>query len=166
MTPINRPLFLAPTASVMGQVFLQERVTIWYSAVIRADVEEIWIGSDTNIQDGAVIHADPGDPTRIGQGVTIGHGAIVHGATIGDYSLVGMRATILNQASVGKFCVIGAHALVKEKQIVPDYSLVVGLPAEVIRTFDVSIERKLIESAQHYVEMGIQHAAGRFPRWI
>lgn len=158
-----KPLFLAPTASVMGRVYLQEQVTIWYSAVIRADVEEIWIGSDTNIQDGAVIHADPGDPTRIGRGVTVGHGAIIHGATVGDYSLIGMRATLLNQAVVGKFCVIGAHALVKEKQIIPDYSLVVGLPAEIIRTLDSSIEKKLIESAQHYIEMGIKHANGLYP---
>ena len=102
-------IFIAPTASVMGRVFISKDVSVWYGAVIRADVEEIHLGEGCNIQDNAVLHADEGDKTIIGPHVTVGHGAIVHGAEIGEGSLVGMQATVLNRAKVGKFCLIGAH---------------------------------------------------------
>jgi carbonic anhydrase/acetyltransferase-like protein (isoleucine patch superfamily) len=122
-------VFVAPNASVMGDVTFGKGVSVWYGAVIRADVEKIIIGDNTNIQDTAVLHADPGDPTIIGESVTVGHGAIVHGAVVGDGSLIGMRATVLNKAKIGKGCIIGAHALVTEKMEIPDYSLAVGVPA-------------------------------------
>lgn len=155
--------FIAPNASVMGDVTLGEDVSVWYSAVIRADVEKIVIGDCTNIQDGAILHADFGEPTIIGENVTVGHGAIVHGATVGDFSLIGMRATILNRAKIGKYCIIGANALVTEGTEIPDYSMAMGTPARVIKTLSPDIAEKLAMSAAHYVEMAKEHKAGRFP---
>lgn len=154
--------FIAPTATVIGDVSLGEDVSVWYSAVIRADVEKIIVGNKTNIQDGCVLHADFGEPTIIGEGVTVGHGAIVHGATVGDFSLIGMRATVLNRAKIGKFCIIGAHALVTEGMEVPDFSMVLGTPGKIVKQLPESIKQKLIESAEHYVEMGKKHQAGEF----
>lgn len=154
--------FIAPSATVIGDVSLGEDVSVWYSAVIRADVEKIIIGNKTNIQDGCVLHADFGEPTIIGEGVTVGHGAIVHGATVGDFSLIGMRATVLNRAKIGKFCIIGAHALVTEGMEVPDFSMVLGTPGKIVKQLPESIKQKLIESAEHYVEMGKKHQAGEF----
>ena len=148
----------------MGRVTLGADASVWYGAVIRADVETVEIGPRTNIQDGAVLHADPGAPTVIGPDVTVGHGAIVHGATIGEGTLVGMRATVLNRARVGRFCLIGAHALVTEGMDIPDYSMVLGTPAKIVRQLDpLQAEAMLRASAAHYVEMAHRHAAGEFP---
>lgn len=159
----NRSTFIAPTASVMGQITLGENVSIWYGAVIRADVEKITIGDRTNIQDNAVLHADYGSPTIIGTDVTVGHGAIVHGAIVGDGSLIGMRATVLNNAKIGKFCIIGAHALVTEGMEIPDFSMVLGTPGKVVKQLPDSYAAHLLESADHYVKMGQRHASGEFP---
>lgn len=158
----NKP-FIAPNASVMGKVSFGKDVSVWYGAVIRADVEKISIGDRSNIQDTAVLHADPNDPTIIGNDVTVGHGAIVHGATIGNSSLIGMRATVLNKAQIGKYCIIGANALVPEGMQIPDYSLVVGVPAKIIRQISPEQAEKLTLSALHYVEMAKRHQAGEFP---
>ncbi|MFN8357496.1 MAG: gamma carbonic anhydrase family protein [Spirosomataceae bacterium] len=159
----NASVFIAPGAYVMGQVEIGEGSSIWYGAVVRADVEKINIGKHTNIQDTAVLHADFGEPTLIGDYVTVGHGAIVHGATIGEGSLVGMRATVLNRAKVGKFCLIGANALVTEGMVVPDYSMVLGVPGKVVKQLPPEIaEKMLMESAEHYVEMAQRHAKGEF----
>lgn len=157
----NRP-FIAPNASVMGNVSFGEDVSVWYGAVIRADVETIIIGDRSNIQDTAVLHADPGDPTIIGKDVTIGHGAIVHGATVGDGSLIGMRATVLNRAKIGKNCIIGACALVTEGMIIPDNSLVLGIPAKVIKQISEQQAKHLPLGALHYVEMAKRHKNGEF----
>jgi len=159
----NMGYFIAPYASVMGDVTLGDDVSVWYSAVIRADVEKIVIGNRTNIQDGAILHADLGEPTIIGENVTVGHGAIIHGASVGDYSLIGMRATILNRAKIGKYCIIGANALVTEGTEIPDYSMAVGTPARVIKTLPPEIAEKLAMSAEHYVEMAYEHKSGKFP---
>lgn len=156
-------VFIAPNASVMGDVTFGKGVSVWYGAVIRADVEKIIIGDNTNIQDTAVLHADPGDPTIIGDSVTVGHGAIVHGAVVGDGSLIGMRATVLNKAKIGKGCIIGAHALVTEKMEIPDYSLAVGAPAKVIRQLTPEQAEKMKLGAQHYVDMAERHDRGEFP---
>ncbi|MDI9861590.1 gamma carbonic anhydrase family protein [Flectobacillus roseus] len=156
-------VFIAPNASVMGDVTFGKGVSVWYGAVIRADVEKIIIGDNTNIQDTAVLHADPGDPTIIGESVTVGHGAIVHGAIVGDGSLIGMRATVLNKAKIGKGCIIGAHALVTEKMEIPDYSLAVGAPAKVIRQLTPEQAEKMKLGAQHYVDMAERHDRGEFP---
>ena len=156
-------VFIAPNASVMGDVTFGKGVSVWYGAVIRADVEKIIIGDNTNIQDTAVLHADPGDPTIIGESVTVGHGAIVHGAVVGDGSLIGMRATVLNKAKIGKGCIIGAHALVTEKMEIPDYSLVLGTPAKVVKTLNEDQINRLKFGPPHYVKMGAEHKAGKFP---
>jgi carbonic anhydrase/acetyltransferase-like protein (isoleucine patch superfamily) len=158
----NKP-FIAPNASVMGNVIFGKDVSVWYGAVIRADVEKIQIGDRTNIQDTAVLHADPNDPTIIGNDVTVGHGAIVHGATVGDGSLIGMRATVLNKAVIGKNCIIGANALVPEGMQIPDFSLVVGIPAKIIRQISTEQAEKLTLSALHYVAMAKKHETGEFP---
>ena len=155
--------FIAPTASVMGRVFIGRDVSIWYGAVIRADVEEIHLGDACNIQDNAVLHADEGDKTIIGPRVTVGHGAIVHGAEVGEGSLIGMHATVLNRAKIGKCCLIGAHALVTEGMQIPDYSLVLGMPAKVVKTLSPEQIERLTHGSEHYVEMGARHLAGEFP---
>lgn len=158
----NKP-FIASNACVMGNVTFGENVSVWYGAVIRADVEAIIIGNNSNIQDTAVLHADPGDPTIIGNDVTVGHGAIVHGAVIGDGSLIGMRATILNKAKIGRNCVIGACTLVTEGMIIPDNSLVVGIPAKVIKQISEQQAQMLKLGTLHYVEMAERHLGGEFP---
>ena len=156
-------IFIAPTASVMGRVFISKDVSVWYGAVIRADVAELHLGDGCNIQDNAVLHADEGDKTIIGPHVTVGHGAIVHGAEIGEGSLVGMQATVLNRAKVGKFCLIGAHALVTEGMEIPDYSLVLGTPAKVVKTLNEDQINRLKYGPPHYVKMGAEHKSGKFP---
>ena len=155
--------FIAPTASVMGRVIIGKDVSIWYGAVIRADVEEIHLGDACNIQDNVVLHADEGDKTIIGPRVTVGHSAIVHGAEVGEGSLIGMHATILNRAKIGKYCLIGAHALVTEGMQIPDYSMVLGLPAKVVKTLNEEQIERLKQGADHYVEMGARHLSGEFP---
>lgn len=159
----HKAVFIASTASVMGWVTLGEQASVWYGAVIRADVEKIIIGQRTNIQDTAVLHADTGAPTILGDDVTVGHGAIVHGAVVGNGSLIGMRATILNNAKIGRFCIIGAHTLVTEGMEIPDFSMVLGIPGKVVKQLPESVTARLLESAAHYVAMGLRHAAGEFP---
>lgn len=149
--------FIAPSATVIGDVVLGNNTSVWYSAVIRADVEMIRIGENTNIQDGAILHADLGEPTMIADNVTVGHGAIVHGAKVGEGTLIGMRATILNRATIGKFCVIGANALVTEGMEVPDFSMVLGVPGKIVKQLPETIKEKLLASAAHYVEMAKRH---------
>jgi carbonic anhydrase/acetyltransferase-like protein (isoleucine patch superfamily) len=155
--------FIAPNASVMGKVVIEKNVSIWFGAVIRADSEEIILSEGCNIQDNAVLHADEGDKTIIGKFVTIGHSAIVHGAEVGEGSLIGMHATILNKAKIGKYCLIGAHALVTEGMVIPDCSLVLGTPAKIIKTLSVEQIQSLNEGAQHYIQMAERHLNGEFP---
>lgn len=125
--------FIAHNATVIGSVTIGDRCSIWYNAVIRGDYDPITIDEQTNVQDGAVLHADPGFPLTIGRRVTIGHKAMLHGATIGDRSLIGINAVVLNGARIGKECIVGANALVAEGKEIPDGSLVVGSPARVAR---------------------------------
>lgn len=156
------PNFIADNATVVGRVTLGEDSSVWYSAVIRADVEEVIIGKRTNIQDGAIMHADFGEPTIIGDDVTVGHGAIVHGAIVGDGTLIGMRSTILNRAKIGKYCIIGACALVTEGMEIPDYSMVLGVPAKIVKQLSPEYAEKLLMSASHYVEMAKKHQSGEY----
>ncbi|RWX78348.1 gamma carbonic anhydrase family protein [Neorhizobium lilium] len=144
--------WLAPNATVIGQVELGEDVGIWFGAVLRGDNEPIVIGNGTNIQEGVMIHTDPAYPVIIGQNCTIGHHAIVHGCSIGDNSLIGMGATILNGARIGRNCLVGANALVTEGREFPDNSLIVGSPAKAIRTLDEDAVARLKDSALRYVE--------------
>jgi carbonic anhydrase/acetyltransferase-like protein (isoleucine patch superfamily) len=152
--------WVAPDAHVIGDVTLGEDVGFWFGAVARGDGTPIRIGARTNIQEGAMLHADPGAPLTIGADVTVGHHAILHGCTVGDTSLIGMDATVLNKARIGSHCIVGANALVTEGKEFPDFSLIVGAPARVARTLDPSIVENLRRSAAHYVANWRRFAAG------
>ena len=150
-TPAPDRYWIAPDANVIGAVTIGEDVGIWFGTTLRGDNERITVGRGTNIQEGVMVHSDPGFPATIGEGCTIGHHAIVHGCTIGDNSLIGMGATVLNGAKIGKNCLVGANALVTEGKEFPDNSLIVGSPAKVIRTLDDAAVEGLRRSAENYV---------------
>lgn len=158
ITPSIQPsCFIAENSTIIGDVKIEEDCSVWFGAVIRGDAATITVGSRSNIQDNAVIHGSKGFSVTIGKGVTIGHNAIIHGACIGDNVLVGMGAIIMNGARIGKNSIIGAGALVKENQVIPDGSLVVGLPGKVIRVLlPENIERIRI-NASHYVELSKEY---------
>ena len=143
--------WIAPDAHVIGDVELSEDVGIWFGTVIRGDNEPIRVGARSNIQEHCMLHTDPGFPITIGQGCTIGHHAIIHGATIGDNSLIGMGATILNGAVIGRNCLVGANALVTERKEFPDNSLIVGSPARAVKTLGDAAANALRKSADIYV---------------
>lgn len=144
--------WVAPNAAVVGNVVMQEGSSVWFGATVRGDnPEPITIGERANVQDGAVLHADAGVPLTIGPCVTIGHQAMLHGCTVGENSLIGIGATVLNKSVVGKNCVIGAHALIPENKSIPDGSLVVGSPGKVVRTLSEEQIDALKAGAEHYV---------------
>ena len=149
----------APNATLIGSVRLQANASVWFGAVLRGDNELIDIGEDSNVQDGTVMHTDMGSPLTLGKGVTVGHNAMLHGCTVGDYSLVGINAVILNGARIGKHCIIGANALIPEGKEIPDGSLVMGSPGKVVRELTEQQKRLLEASAAHYV-----HNARRYAR--
>ncbi len=144
--------FVADGARLIGAVILEARASVWFNAVLRGDNEPIRIGPDSNVQDGSVLHTDPGYPLDIGCGVTIGHLAMVHGCTIGDNSLIGIKAVVLNGARIGRNCIIGANALVTEGKEIPDNSLVMGSPGRVVRSLDEAAAEGLRAAARGYVE--------------
>lgn len=146
--------FVAASADVIGNVLLKAGSSVWFGAVIRGDTAPIVVGENSNIQDGAVVHADDGFPATIGNDVTIGHKAVIHGCTVGDNSLIGIGAVVLNGAIVGKNCIVGAGALVKEGMEIPDNSLVVGNPAVIKKTIGEGVEKMLAASAAHYAANG------------
>lgn len=142
--------FIAPTATVIGDVTLGDLTNIWFGAVLRGDTDSIQIGDRSNIQDNAVIHADPGFPCTIAADCVVGHSAIVHGATLNHHVLVGMHATVLNGAEIGEYSVIGANALVPQGMKIPPYSLVMGVPAKIVKTLDSSIEDSITHNVLDY----------------
>jgi len=148
--PLSGDYWIAPGAHVIGDVTLSEGVGIWFGAVLRGDNEPILIGAGTNIQENCVLHTDPGAVLRVGRDVTVGHKAMLHGCTIGDNSLIGMGATVLNHAKIGANCLIGAGALVTEGREIPDGSLVVGAPGKVVRALDAAAIAMLTQSARGY----------------
>jgi carbonic anhydrase/acetyltransferase-like protein (isoleucine patch superfamily) len=151
-------VFVAPNATVLGDVVLGPGSSVWYGAVLRGDDGTLTLGENTNVQDNAVLHCDPGGAVTLGKNVTVGHCALVHGCTVGDGSLIGMHATLLNHCVVGKNCIIGAGALVPEGMVIPDGSVAVGVPARVIKPVtEAQIEANL-RNAEHYVEHGKVHA--------
>ena len=150
--------FVAPTATVIGKVTLKSRASVWFGAVIRGDNEPITIGESSNIQEGAVLHTDPGVPLTIGERVTVGHQAMLHGCTIGDGSLVGIQAVILNGAVIGKNCLVGAGAVVTERKTFPDRSLILGSPAKVVRELTDETIAGLEASAASYADRQAQYA--------
>lgn len=152
--------WIAPDAHVIGRVRLGLDVGIWFGAVLRGDNEPIDIGEASNIQEGAVLHTDEGAPLTVGAGCTIGHRAILHGCTIGENSLVGMGATVLNHARIGRNCLIGANALITEGKEFPDNSLIVGAPAKAIRALDEAAVERLRWSSRNYVENWKRFAKG------
>ena len=150
--PDDGRCWVAPGAHVIGEVALGVDVGIWFNASVRGDRAPIRIGARSNVQEGAVLHADPGFPLTVGEGVTIGHRAVVHGCTIGDNSLIGMGAVVLNGARIGANCLVGAGALVTENKSFPDGSLIVGAPARAARALDDAAIADLRRSAQTYVD--------------
>jgi len=150
--------FIADNATLIGDIELHDDVSVWFNVVIRADNDKVIIGPQSNIQDGSILHVDPGVPMTIGKGVTVGHKAMLHGCTIGDYSLIGINAVVLNGAKIGKHCLIGANALVTENMDIPDGSMVVGSPAKVKRTLNAQQMKMLELSAAHYVANGQRYA--------
>lgn len=155
--------FIAPDASVIGSVTLEKDVSVWFNVTIRADKDTIHIGEGSNIQDGSVLHVDPGFPIAIGRDVTVGHKVILHGCSIGDGSLIGMNAVVLNGARIGRGCLIGANALVTEKMEVPDGSVVLGSPGKIVRTLDAEAQQRLVEGAKRYVENGRRYRQELLP---
>ena len=143
--------FIAPNAAVIGDVTLHENSSVWFSCVLRGDAERIEVGAGSNIQDGTVMHADPGFPMVVGKNVTVGHNAMLHGCTIGDGSLVGINAVVLNGAKVGKGCLVGANALVTEGMVIPDGSLVLGSPAKIRSQLSEAQRLALMHNADHYM---------------
>ena len=148
---IDPSCFVAPSASLIGSVTLGSEASVWFNVVIRADHEAIAIGAGSNIQDGSVLHADPGFPLLIGERVTVGHQAMLHGCTVGDGSLVGIGAVVLNGAVIGRNCLIAANSLVTEKMQVPDGALVMGSPGRVQRILDEHQRATIARNALHYI---------------
>jgi carbonic anhydrase/acetyltransferase-like protein (isoleucine patch superfamily) len=151
--------WVAPNATLVGNVKLESGASVWFNAVLRGDNELIHIGEQSNVQDGTVMHTDMGFPLSVGKGVTIGHNAMLHGCSVGDYSLIGINAVVLNGAKIGKYCIIGANTLIAEGKEIPDGSLVVGSPGKVVRELSDAQKQMLEASAAHYL-----HNAQRYAR--
>lgn len=148
---LHDSVWVAETASVIGNIIMAEESSVWFGAVMRGDNEPITIGARSNVQDNAVLHSDPGQPLTIGEDVIIGHQVMLHGCTIGDGCLIGIGATVLNGAQIGPGSIVGAHALVTENKVIPPNSLVVGAPGRVIKTLGEAEGQMLKLNAQVYV---------------
>lgn len=157
MPTIADDVFIAPGAMIIGDVTISAGASVWYNTVIRGDTAPIVIGRNTNIQDNCTLHADDDAPLTIGAECTIGHGAVVHGATVGDHVLVGMKAVVLSHAQVGANSIIGACALVSERKQIPEGVLAVGLPAKVVRNLSEAERTSIIDSAMGYCERAKLH---------
>ncbi len=153
----NKPLFIADGVKIFGDVRFGKNVNIWYNAVLRGDITYIDIGDYTNIQDNCVIHVDYDMPAIIGSYVTVGHSAIIHGAKISSNTLIGMGSIILSGAEIGEGSIIAAGAVVKEKEKIPPFSLVAGVPGKIIKTLPDDVIEKIRKSAEEYVKLAITH---------
>ncbi|VVP44777.1 Protein YrdA [Pseudomonas fluorescens] len=151
---IHAETFVAEDATVIGNVTLEQGVSVWPQAVLRGDNEPIRIGQHSNVQEGAVLHADPGFALTVGEGVTIGHQAMLHGCTIGDGALIGIQAVVLNGAVIGKNCLVGAGAIVTEGKVFPDNSLILGAPAKLVRALTPEAIAGMHGNARDYVSKG------------
>ncbi|KQY70232.1 MULTISPECIES: gamma carbonic anhydrase family protein [unclassified Brevundimonas] len=150
--PPDGEYWVAPNAILTGDVILKPGASVWFGAVVRGDNDPITIGRDTNIQDGSVLHSDPGEPLTIGDGVTVGHMVMLHSCEIGDNTLIGIGAVVLGRARIGKNCLIGANTLITEGKVIPDGSLVMGQPGKVVRELEPGQIEALRASAAHYVQ--------------
>ena len=142
--------YIAPNAVVIGDVQLSKDASVWFNVTLRGDNEPIVVGEGSNIQDGSVIHTDPGYKCLIGKNVTVGHMVMLHGCEIGDGSLIGIGSVVLNGAKIGKNCIIGAKALITENKEIPDNSLVVGSPGKIIREVTEEEKKSVLENTKHY----------------
>ena len=152
--------WVADSAHVIGNVELAEGASVWFGAILRGDSEPLRIGKGSNVQDGTVIHADPGFPTTLGENVTVGHQVMLHGCTVGDGSLIGIQAVVLNGAKIGKHCLVGAGALVTDGKEFPDGSMILGSPAKVVRQLTPEQVEGLQRVAQHYVQNAQRYRVG------
>jgi carbonic anhydrase/acetyltransferase-like protein (isoleucine patch superfamily) len=152
--------WIAPGAVIIGKVILKKNASVWFGAVLRGDNDPIVIGENTNVQDGAILHTDPGSPLTLGTGVTIGHRVMLHGCTVGDNSLIGIGAIVLNGARIGRNCLIGAGALITENKIIPDGSLVIGSPGRVARALTEAEIAGVAATAERYVANWKRYRAG------
>lgn len=158
-TPRNEgAAFVAPNATVLGEVTLGRDSSVWYGAVLRGDDGGIILGAGANVQDNAVLHCDVGGQVVLGERVTVGHSALVHDCTVGDDSLIGMHATLLNHCVIGSGCIIGAGALVPEGMVVPDGMVAVGVPARVIKPVSAEQRAYILQNAEHYISFAKIHA--------
>ena len=157
---VDPSAWVAPTAVLVGRVRLGAGASAWYGAVLRADGDEIGVGAGSNVQDGCVLHADPGFPVSVGDGVVIGHGAVVHGCTVEDGVLVGMGSTVLNGVRIGAGSLVAAGSVLLEGTQVPPGSMVAGVPAKVRRPVTEEEAAGIRLVAEHYVELARQHAGG------
>ncbi|MGO9934560.1 MAG: gamma carbonic anhydrase family protein [Steroidobacteraceae bacterium] len=146
--------YIAPNAVVLGKVVLAEHCSVWFGATLRGDNETIGIGASSNVQDGAVLHTDPGFPLSVGALVSIGHQAMLHGCTVGDGSLIGIRSVVLNGAIIGKCSLVGAGALITEDKVFPEGSLIFGAPAKMVRELNASERENLVKVAENYASRG------------
>ncbi len=157
--PAAGEYWIAPDAIVIGKVRLRKNASVWFGAVLRGDNELIDIGENSNVQDGCVLHTDMGSPLTVGRDCTIGHLAMLHGCTVGEGSLIGIGAVVLNNAKIGRHCIIGAKALIPEGKEIPDHSLVMGTPGKVVKTVTPEAAEHLLASAAHYVQNWQRYAA-------
>lgn len=151
---IDSTAYVAETAAVIGKVQMQPHSSVWFSATVRGDGDQITISENSNVQDGAVLHADPGYPLTLGKNVTVGHLAMLHGCTVGEGTLVGIKAVILNGAKIGRNCLVGAGALVTEGKEFPDNSLIIGSPAKAVRALSEEDIQRMHGAYKVYVERG------------
>ena len=147
-------VYIAPTASVIGNVVLAENSSVWFGATLRGDNEVISIGDGSNVQDGAVMHTDPGFPLLVGTSVSIGHQAMLHGCTVGDGSLIGIQSVVLNAAVIGKGCLVGAGAVITERKTFADGTLILGAPAKVVRELNAAERENILKVAENYAARG------------
>lgn len=155
--------WVAPSAVLIGRIVLKRNASVWWGAVLRGDNEPITIGANSNIQDNSVLHTDPGAPLSIGAGVTVGHLAMLHGCSVGDDALIGIRATVLNRAEIAAESLVGAHALITERKSFPARSLLTGVPAQVARELNEAQVQTIRASALHYVENWKRYRASLRP---
>jgi carbonic anhydrase/acetyltransferase-like protein (isoleucine patch superfamily) len=149
--------YVAPSASIIGKVLLAEHSSVWFGAVLRGDNEIISIGLNSNVQDGAVLHTDPGFPLLVGAAVSVGHQAMLHGCTVGDGSLIGIQAIVLNAAVIGKGCLVGAGAVITERKVFADGTLILGAPAKVVRELSAEERGNLLKIAANYAARGAHY---------
>ncbi|MGI6066493.1 MAG: gamma carbonic anhydrase family protein [Bacillota bacterium] len=154
---IKEACFIADDADVIGKVYLGKDSNVWFHSTIRGDIDSITIGEKTNIQDNCVIHVDAGSPVKVGNLVTVGHGVILHGCTVGDKCIIGMGSIIMNGAVIGDECIIGAGALIPEGKIIPPRSMVMGVPGKIVKQVTEEQAKGLTHGAEHYVKLGYEY---------